>query len=266
MNQLLTRIIEDKKEEVRRLRDGLSLFPPGGRKGPPRDFKGALSTAGGINLIGEIKFASPSAGRIRPLTDPVSLGRALEKAGAAAISLVTDKKYFSGDIRHLPALKEGVSIPVLRKDFIIDEIQIRESFLFGADAVLLIARILSQELLEKLLRTIRSLGMEALVEVHDREDLEKAVACGARVIGINNRDLQTFSVDLRRTLELAELVPRECVLVSESGIRGGDDVRSLMESPVRAVLVGTALMRSRDVGRKAREIVLGGMRGDDGTS
>ena len=181
-----------------------------------------------------------------------------QEAGAAAISLLTDKRFFSGDLNDLPRLKGAVSLPILRKDFIIDEIQIRESFSKGADAVLLIARILSKEQLKKLLHTCQELGLAALTEVHDRHDLEKAIDCGAGIIGINNRNLDTLEVDLRTTLELAPLVPDKPVIISESGIKNGEDLQSLRRAGIHAVLVGTCLMKSEDIGNKARELVEAG--------
>jgi len=149
----------------------------------------------------------------------------------------------------------AISLPILRKDFIIDAIQVRESFLFGADAILLIARILSHGQLKDLLAAANAFGLASLTEIHDRDDLEKAVECGAKIIGINNRNLDTFEVDIRTTIDLAPLVPEGCTVVSESGIMNGEDIRSLWDHPVQAVLVGSSLMKSDDLGAKARELV-----------
>ena len=208
MKRILHDIVAEKEKEVRRLKDnGLAALPKRSFS-PGRDFKKAIGQGHGINLIAEIKFASPSAGRLRAYSDPLAVGRAYERAGAAALSLITDRTFFQGDSGWLPGLKKGVSLPVLRKDFILDKIQVQESFAHGADAILLIARILSSEQLRSLLMMTRELGMSGLTEVHDREDLEKAIDCGADIIGINNRNLDTFEVDLRTTLQLAPHVPK----------------------------------------------------------
>ncbi len=257
MHKRLIEIIEVKKQEVTRLKkerlvnynDGLAQT---------RDFKRAVSAPGGIGLIAEIKFASPSVGLIREKSDPCTIGLLYEEAGAAAISLLTDRQFFGGDLDQLPGLKSAVSLPILRKDFIIDEIQVREAFQYGADAVLLIARILSQHQLKDYIDLCRTLGMAALTEVHDRDDLEKAVESGAEIIGINNRDLDSFKVDIGATFELAPLVPDNCVLISESGIENPGHVRSLKGAGIHAVLVGSSLMRSPDPGKKAGELVKAG--------
>ncbi|MFH1481866.1 MAG: indole-3-glycerol phosphate synthase TrpC [Pseudomonadota bacterium] len=252
MVNFLEDILAEKKREVERLKkESLSVYEGG--MPPVRDFKRAVSTSSKVNLIAEIKFASPSAGIIRKNADPIEIGRVYEEAGAAAISILTDKTFFRGDRSFLPILKRSTSLPLLRKDFIIDEIQLRESSFWGADAVLLIARILSEEKLRRFLYLCQDLGMAALTEVHDKEELEKAIDCGAEIIGINNRNLDTFQVNLQTTLRLAPLVPEGSVIVSESGIRDRGDIQLLKGAGVHAVLVGTSLMRSRDVGKKARE-------------
>jgi indole-3-glycerol phosphate synthase len=254
MESPLARIIAEKHREVERLKKG--GIPRNLEHGPspPRDFRKAISLPDRINLIAEIKFASPSAGVIRKGLDPLSVGRVYEEAGAAAISLLTDKRFFGGDLTHLPRLKEAVSLPILRKDFIVDEIQVRESFLWGADAILLIARILDPQRLETLLEISQTLGMAALMEVHDEDDLNKAVDCGAEIIGINNRNLDTFEVSLETTLRLAPRVPEGHVRISESGIHRIEDIESLRPSGVQAILVGTGLMKSQDMGKKVREL------------
>ena len=155
----------------------------------------------------------------------------------------------------LPRLKEAVSLPILRKDFIIDEIQVRESFLYGADAILLIARILSKEELKELIALSKELGLTPLTEVHDRDDLEKAVDCGAEIIGINNRNLDTFEVSLQTTFDLAPLIPKGCIIVSESGISHPEEIGLLRRVGIRAVLVGTSIMKSTDMTAKIRELV-----------
>ena len=265
MHSRLVEILAEKLGEVKRLKKrGL---PPERVIEEPgvRDFKGAISQQDRIGLIAEIKFASPSAGVISEASDPLAIGRVYDEAGAAAISLITDEKFFGGSLRYLPKLKRGVSLPLLRKDFIIDEIQVRESYLMGADAILLIARILSMQQLKDLLAACSELGLAALTEIHDRIDLDKASYCGAEIIGINNRDLDTFEVDIKTTLELAPLVPDRCIVVSESGIKTGKDIVSLKGCGVKAVLVGTSIMKSGDLAGKVRELVKAGRNRDDVT-
>lgn len=258
MHQRLTEILAEKQNEVARLKKAMPAeidvnLPP------IRDFKTAISAPDRINLIAEIKFASPSAGRIHPRTDPVSIGKIYEDAGAAAISLLTDKRFFQGDLNHLPRLKKAVGLPILRKDFIVDAVQVRQASIYGADAILLIARILPQAQLAELISACRELGLNPLTEVHDRDDLEKALDCGAEIIGINNRDLDSFAVDINTTFELAPLVPQDRVVISESGLAREADIRSLRDTGVRAVLVGSALMRSDNLAGKTSELVQAGM-------
>jgi indole-3-glycerol phosphate synthase len=256
VHSLLKQIVDHKRLEVARLkREGL---PPEGEKVSRYDFRTAIAVPGRTSVIAEIKFASPSAGTIREQSDPRAIGRLYEEIGAAAVSLITDEKFFRGDPNHLPLLKQSICLPVLRKDFIIDEAQVLESARLGADAVLLIARLLSEGQLRDFLAVCRELQLEALVEVHDRADLEKAVACGARIIGINNRDLHTFKVDLAITAEFAPLVAATHVVVSESGVKSGEDIHYLRGFGVHAVLVGTSLMGSEDVAGKLRELVEAG--------
>jgi indole-3-glycerol phosphate synthase len=258
MHQLLTEIIAEKKNEVASLKKAM---PACSENNLParRDFKAAISAPKRINLIAEIKFASPSAGFIRPAGDPIPIGRVYEDSGAAAISLLTDKRFFQGDLNHLPRLKKSVSLPILRKDFILDELQVREASEFGADAILLIARVLSHAQLAELAVACRELGMASLTEVHDRNDLVKAIDSGAEIIGINNRDLDTFSVDINTTFKLAPLVPDDRILVSESGIQNEGDIRSLRDTRIQAVLVGSALMGSVDPAGKTAAIVNAGI-------
>ena len=256
MHHQLAKILAEKQHEVARLKRSM---PSGWDKErqPIRDFKAAVSIPQKINLIAEIKFASPSAGLIREKVDPISIGRIYQDAGAAAISLITDQKFFQGDLEHLPRLKKAVSLPILRKDFIIDEVQVREAYIYGADAILLIARILSQQQMTDYIDLSRELGLTPLTEVHSRGDLEKALLSGADIIGINNRDLNSFKVNINTTFELAPLIPYHCVQVSESGI-SEEDVIALRKSSIHAVLVGSSLMRSRDLKLKTKEIVNAG--------
>ncbi|MDX1708213.1 MAG: indole-3-glycerol phosphate synthase TrpC [Desulfobacterales bacterium] len=257
MHQRLNEILAQKRDEVTRLKRSMPHNRDNERP-PLRDFKSAISIPQQVNLIAEIKFASPSAGLIREKADPVAIGRIYEEAGAAAISLLTDQRFFKGDIAQLPRLKKAISLPILRKDFIIDAIQIREAFLYGADALLLIARILSQQQLAEYIMLCRKLGMAPLTEVHSKEDLEKAVASGAEIIGINNRDLDNFIVDMNTTFELAPLIPNHCVGVCESGVSGEEDIVALKTTSIHAVLVGSSLMQSEDPGLKTQKIVRAG--------
>jgi indole-3-glycerol phosphate synthase len=262
MQRRLAQILAEKQNEVVRLKKSMPVnmeidLPP------LRDFKAPISVPQKISLIAEIKFASPSAGTIRKKSDPTAIAQIYEMAGAAAISLLTDKRFFQGDLNQLPLLKKAISLPILRKDFVIDGIQIRQALLYGADAVLLIARILSQPQLAEFISISKELGLAPLTEVHDRDDLEKAVECGAEIIGINNRDLDSFKVDIHTTFELAPLVPGDCIVVSESGIENKGDILSLNKAGIHAVLVGSALMRSRDLAGKTAELVKAGKMQDE---
>jgi indole-3-glycerol phosphate synthase len=257
MHHRLVEILAEKKNEVEKLKKAPAFEADHGLPAQ-RDFKAVISVPQRISLIAEIKFASPSAGLIREKTDPTLVGRVYEQAGAAAVSLLTDKRFFKGDLNQLPRLKRAISLPILRKDFIIDGVQVREAFLYGADAILLIARILSQPQLAELISMCRELGMAPLTEIHDAADLEKAVESGADIIGINNRDLDTFKVDIHTTSALAPLVPEDCILISESGIEKVADIMSLKNSGIQAVLVGSALMRSNDPAAKTTEFVNAG--------
>ena len=260
MHQRLAEILAEKQNEVARLKKTMRFNAIDSE--PPRDFRAAISGRSTISLIAEIKFASPSAGLIREMTDPIAIGRIYERAGAAAISLLTDQKFFQGDLSHLPHLRRAISLPVLRKDFIIDEVQVNEAKFYGADAILLIARILSQHQLKDLISMCRELNIAPLTEIHDRDDLEKAMACGADIIGINNRDLDSFKVNIDTTFELASEVPDNCILVSESGIKNKEDIFSLKTAGVHAVLVGSALMRSNDLAGRTAQFVNAGRMGD----
>jgi len=257
MHSRLKEILLEKEKEVALLKK--AARPEQGRADMTRrDFKNALSGSDNVSLIAEIKFASPSAGTIRAKSDPVLIGKLYAESGAAAISLLTDKRFFGGDIKHLPRLKDAVSLPVLRKDFLIDPIQVEEAFVYGADAILLIARILSAHQLKKMLALCHDFKMAALTEVHNRTDLDKAVNAGATIIGINNRDLDTFDISLDTTVKLAPHVPDNCVLVSESGIMEARDIRLLKKCNLNAVLVGSSIMRNNDPGAKVRELVAAG--------
>jgi indole-3-glycerol phosphate synthase len=221
----------------------------------PGSLMESLTVAEDIALIAEIKKASPSKGVIRENFDPVEIGRAYEENGAAAISVLTDVKYFQGSDDSLKAVSKAVELPVLRKDFVVDPYQIHEARTIGASAVLLIVSALSFRELAGMLAVCRESKLGALVEVHTREESRIALDAGADLLGVNNRDLKTFETDLRTTFDLIEHLPAELVIVSESGIETRDHVVRLRDAGVDAVLVGEHLMRHPDVGRKLRALL-----------
>lgn len=218
----------------------------------PRDFKKAISKKNKLCIIAEIKKASPSAGIIRKDFNPVRLAQSLERAGADALSVLTDKKFFKGNLAYINRIKAKVKLPLLRKDFLIDEYQVYESRANGSDAILLIVRILSPDKLKKLYRLAKRLGMANIVEVYSRAELTKALGVCPDIIGINNRNLKNFSINLSRTLHLHHLIPRDKITISESGIRGAGDLRILRNSGVNVVLIGERLMRMRRLSRSLR--------------
>jgi indole-3-glycerol phosphate synthase len=196
-----------------------------------------------------------SCGLLRQNFDAVALAREYEANGAVAISVLTDQHFFQGDLGHLRAVRRNVSLPVLRKDFILDPYQVYEARAAGADAVLLIAAVLSDNDLKALYQLLRELDMAAMIEIHNAAELERALRIGPRIVGVNNRDLRTFKVDLKTTARLRPLVPAEVVLVAESGVHTRDDVARLAAIGADAMLVGEALVRAQDVGCKVRELV-----------
>ena len=214
----------------------------------------ALKKDNRIKFIAEVKKASPSAGIIREDFNYINIAKEYEAGGASAISVLTDKEFFKGDIRYLSEIKETVNLPVLRKDFIIDPYQIYEARAAGADLVLLIARILTKEQIEIFLSLSHKLGMECLVEVHDNDELEKVLETEAVIIGINNRNLDTFETNLETTLQLCHRIPECKIVVSESGIKTRADVLILEEAGIDAILIGETLMRSRDISQKIKEL------------
>jgi indole-3-glycerol phosphate synthase len=266
MSTILDQIIQTKRQEVaaakhrvpvERLRETIAAL------GRPRNFFDAVTRKGAkpLNLIAEVKKASPSAGVIRPNFDPVDIARQYEAAGADALSVLTDEKYFQGRLDYLVAIRDVVKLPVLRKDFLIDPYQVYESRAAGADAVLLIAECLETSELIDMQILATELNMTCLIEVHDLDNLmrvrDRVIGFPHKsysLLGINNRDLRTFKTDLGTTLRMAELVEDRKVLVSESGIHAYDDIKKLEGAGVSAVLVGESLMRSDDIGAKIREL------------
>lgn len=219
---------------------------------PARDFIKAISGIG-INIIAEIKKASPSKGIIRHEFDPARIATIYQENGASAISVLTEEKYFLGNIGYLKIVKDVVDLPVLRKDFIFGEYQIYEARVKGADAILLIAGILGEKELKRLLDLSHSVGMYCLVEVHDKVELKKALSTDAKIIGVNNRDLKIFKTDINTTINLIKEIPSDRIVVSESGISTHEDILRLKEAGVNAFLIGEALMRESDIGKKLRE-------------
>jgi indole-3-glycerol phosphate synthase len=260
MTTILDRIMETKRLEVERRKreEPLSTLEERIRTLPvPLNFSGAL-LGDGLRLIAEAKKASPSRGLLRDDYDPAALARAYAQNGAAAVSVLTEVDNFHGSLEHLAAARDvlrPMGVPLLRKDFIFDPYQVYEARAYGADAILLIVGILAYEHLRALLSTSQSLWVQALVEVHTREEMEIALEAGAEVIGINNRDLRTFETDIARTEDLASLVPKGRIVVSESGIHTHDDLVRLRRAEVHAVLVGEALVTSADPGAKVRELL-----------
>jgi indole-3-glycerol phosphate synthase len=258
---ILDTIVAQKKKEA-------ALLPPASLTAsmqkllaarlPTLDFFSALQLHGPVALIAEVKKASPSAGIICPDFDPVRIAREYEAAGAACLSVLTDEKFFQGSLRNLREVRSAARLPLLRKDFIIDERQIWESITYGADAILLIVRILDDATLKHLQGVAAGAGLTVLVEVHDEAELDRALAAGARLIGVNNRDLDTFKVDLGTTERLAAKLPKDILLVAESGIHTRADVTRVARAGAGAILVGEALMKSpAGIAAKISELLTG---------
>jgi indole-3-glycerol phosphate synthase len=248
---ILDEIVVSKQSEVATARRRLpleALLSQADAAPPVRDFRAALATNGPIRLIAEIKKASPSAQVIRTEFDPVAIARTYQKHGASCLSVLTDTPYFQGCLEDLRRVRAAVGIPLLRKDFLIDDYQVAEARAAGADAILLIAEILDDDALSRLMNRAHGLGMAVLVEFHDATNLPRVLASGADLIGINNRDLRHFSTDVEHTLRLRDQIPPEVVLVSESGIHTRHDVERLEAAGISAILVGESLMRSQDIG------------------
>jgi indole-3-glycerol phosphate synthase len=220
-----------------------------------RGFRAALNQPGYPTLIAEVKKASPSAGVIAEDFDPVRQALAYETAGANALSILTDQKFFQGHLNYLQDIRDAVDLPLLRKDFIIHPAQIYEAVVAGADAILLIVAALDLERLGKLYDLARSLQLDVLVEVHDLEEMDQALDLGADIIGINNRNLRTFHVDLQTSLNLAQEIPSDCLAIAESGIKTRKDIKLLQEEGIYCYLIGETLMRSGDVGGAVKDLL-----------
>lgn len=256
---ILKRILDTKAQEVAEKSAAMGLAEVAARAGelgPVRGFAARLkeAAAAGPAVIAEIKKASPSAGVIRVDFDPAQIAMSYESAGAACLSVLTDRNYFQGRDAYLEQVRQASSLPVLRKEFIVYPWQVYESRLLGADCILLIVAALSEERLRELGELARSIGLDVLVEVHDEDELEAALTTGAGLIGVNNRDLHSFTTDLATSERLRPLIPKDKTMVTESGIRTPGDVARMREAGVDAFLVGEAFMRADDPGAALREL------------
>jgi indole-3-glycerol phosphate synthase len=254
----LKEIVQKKKERILLVKQAISeeelrLKVQG--LPPARPFIEAIHKPRTLNLIAEIKKASPSAGIICPAFNPADIAKIYQEAGAAAISVLTEEDYFQGNLAYINEVKNVAGLPVLRKDFILEPYQVYESRFYGADAILLIADILTKEKIVELMQVADSLGLDYLVEVHDEKELKKVLNCKAPVIGINNRDLHTLQVDFKTTEKLFPLIPKDKAVVVESGIKSSQDVLFLKILGVSAVLIGSAFMEAADVKSKVEELM-----------
>jgi indole-3-glycerol phosphate synthase len=260
VSSVLDRIVATKRDEIARaqaLRTLTQLKDAIGEAPEVRDFLGALRGYPDIRLIAEVKKASPSKGLIRSDFQPVQIALDYEAGGAAAISVLTDESYFCGHLDFLRQIRQRVSIPVLRKDFVLDEYQVYEARAAGADAVLLIAECLPGELLSELYHCITELGMTALIELYDPTHLLRVLDTGTQLVGVNNRDLHTFELDLGHVIRLRSEIPSDITLVAESGIFTHQDVVRLDLAGIDAMLVGESLMRQEDIQRAVRKLLTG---------
>jgi indole-3-glycerol phosphate synthase len=257
-NDFLEQIIDQKKKDLKKDKTFFSFWKLRLRAQSPhlrRFFRQNISRPGRLNLIAEIKMASPSRGVIRRDFDPVKLARVYEEAGAAALSVLTEEYFFKGGLDYLGKVRRKTRLPLLRKDFIIDEFQIYESYVYGADAILLIAELLEEKQLADFIKLGRRLGLDCLVEVHSVADLEKALAANARIIGINNRDLHTFQIDLSTASRLKPLIPANKIVVCESGIKSADQVAFVKGLGVNAVLIGEAFLETDNIPARIKELM-----------
>ena len=256
MNKL-AEINATKLEEIKRLEPhAAELRKQALLRNDFRPFRPALQLGSDVAIIAEVKKASPSAGIIAADFNPLSQAREYARGGAHALSILTDEKYFGGHLSYLKQIREQVDLPLLRKDFIVHELQVYESVIAGADAILLIVASLDDATLLSLYNKAKSCQLDILVEVHDMAEMERALDIGADIIGINNRNLKTFEVNLDTTENLAEEIPNDTVAISESGIKTGEDVRRVRACGINAVLVGETLMRAKNVPEKLAELLL----------
>jgi len=247
MHNILKEIVARKKQDLVTLKKGMPPMP--GYKPTPalRDFKKAILSSGDVAIISEVKLASPTIASLGAADEILQRVVAYEKAGANAISFITEKHYFAGDISFIPKIKETVSIPVLQKDFVIDEYQIYEAKQAGSDALLLIAKLVDKERLQTFVLLCQELGIEPIVEINDEEDLEKAISTKTNIIAVNARDLETFVIDVERACVLLKKIPDTFIKLGFSGIHSNHEVKKYKDAGVKGVLVGTELMRSENV-------------------
>lgn len=246
MTTILDTIVARKREEVAVLRRDGIVLPEGTEKlgiDSPRGFRQAIIDYAGLSVIAEAKKASPSKGVICKDFDPVKIAQNYEKSGAQCISVLTDRDFFQGDLRYMMQVRDAVKLPVIRKDFMIDEVQIKEAARCGADAILLIVAILDLQQLQDFQACATELGMDCLVEVHDAGETETALQSGANLIGVNNRNLKDFSVDIETSFALRKIVPNHIPMVSESGLQTAEDLARVQAAGMKAVLIGETLMR-----------------------
>jgi indole-3-glycerol phosphate synthase len=261
MSDILQRILAAKRAEVALARNAVSddeLEQRARAQAPARDFVAAMRAkigAGAIAIIAEVKRASPSKGLLRKDFDPAEIARSYEAGGAACLSVLTDREFFQGAPEHLSAARSACSLPVLRKDFIVEPYQVLESRAMGADCILLIAAAGAIDDLRELERLAHRLGMAVLVEVHDQHELQAALSLATPLIGINNRDLRSFATTLQTTLDLLPQIPAGRIVVTESGIRGREDVAYMRKHGTHAFLIGEAFMRAADPGSALRELL-----------
>jgi len=249
MAHILDTIVATKKKEVELLRNRGIHLPDNykeARIDGPRGFRDALLQFNGVSVIAEVKKASPSKGVICADFDPVEIAKNYQENGAQAVSVLTDVDYFQGSLLYMMQVRETIDLPVLRKDFIIDELQIKEAHLHGADAILLIAAILDTNQIQEYKHMAAELGMDSLVEVHDEAETEKALEAGSDLIGVNNRNLKDFSMDFETTFRLKNMIPDDIPVVSESGLKTEDDFKRLRDEGIEAALIGETLMRAGD--------------------
>jgi len=256
MNKILQTIIERKREEVRALKEMKSALADANRRGSKRPFAAALDRLPELAIIAEVKKASPSKGLIKADFDPLKISTVYEEGESAAISVLTDEKFFQGSIDYLISVRGNVSLPVLRKDFIIDVLQVQQTAAINADAMLLIAAALDDSQLRDLYQAAGELDIEVLIEIHNTRELDRVMKIEPAVIGINNRDLDTFVTDISVTAELIKYIPKNIIVVSESGIKNKDQALELANLGVRALLVGESLMRAADTAALIRELRL----------
>jgi len=253
---ILSDIILNKKKEIDELKKRFPIDCDSlGSALSIRNFEDSIKRKDALNLIAEIKKKSPSSGIIRENFDPVLIAKQYKQAGASALSILTDNKFFEGDLSYIRLVKDQVDLPILRKDFIIDEYQIYETLSSGADAILLIADILSLDQLKDYVKIASGFNLSCLVEAHNEDSIKKSIDADAKIIGINNRDLNTFEIDLNATSRLTNIIPDDKIIVSESGIKNFNDIKYLESFGIDAVLIGETFIKDVDIVSKVKEVM-----------